>query len=218
MVGADEAGQGLIHHPGEGLPAVILGAGEGDEILGEVDAVAPVGGHKLVVGHRLGLLHLGRLAGHRGDLHRQLILPPEVLGEHIADGLLELRRFVGGDGENGGKPQLTDDLGQLGMAVNHALCLREHGKHSLLISFCYHTTFFRRCLPTNEKNAAPWSAAVHYAVFSFFLSFFSTYLPAVGLLPGMVSARLKPGIRNRAGYSVIHEAVSHRPGMSRLAR
>ena len=88
----------------------------------------------------------------------------------------------------------------------------------VLISFFYHPTFFRPAPPTNEKTAAPKGAAIHYAVFSFFLSFFSTYLPAVGLLPGMVSARLKPGIRNRAGYSVSHEAVSHRPGMSRLAR
>ena len=84
--------------------------GQRDEVLGEIQLPLAIGGQKVVVGDGRLLLHLGIGAAETGDLGGGHILPTGVLREFLPDGLLKIGGLHVVDGEDGGEPQLADDL------------------------------------------------------------------------------------------------------------
>ena len=74
----------------------------------------------MIVDDRRLLLHLGGAAADQRDLGRRHILPAGIVGKLRPDGLLEIGRLHGVDGENGGETQLANDLMGRGVAVLRA--------------------------------------------------------------------------------------------------
>ena len=127
----DKRCQGLVQPGGEIFPAGIPGAAQGDKGAGEVDPPHTVLGYELVIGNALLLLH-GQIAGSAGELRRGGFHTLGVAGEFRADGLLEIHRQVGGNGEDLREAELADHLGQLVIAVRTPFFVGKHGNHPLL--------------------------------------------------------------------------------------
>ena len=106
--------------------------GQSDEVLGEIQLPLVVLGDEVVIGHRRLLLHLGIGAAQTGDFRRGNVLPACVLREVLPDGILEISGLHAVDGENGGEPQLADDLMDGGITVVAAGTI---GKQHVTVSF-----------------------------------------------------------------------------------
>jgi hypothetical protein len=133
LVNLNKLGQGLVQPDGKVLPPLIAQSGQGNEVLGQVELPGVVGGDKIVIGHGLLGLQGGGIAG--PEPGGQLLLPGHVAGEVLADGLLKGGGLLGPDGQDGGEPQLTDDLHQLGAGIAEALVFgKQHSGYRPFVS------------------------------------------------------------------------------------
>ena len=117
------------------------GIKQGDEILGQVHLPPAVRGDEVVVGDGGSLL---QLAVH--PLGGLPLLTGHIPGEIGPDGLLELGGLGGADGQDGGKTELADDLGQLRLVImDTGMIGIEHGAIPLTGVFLY-------CIPNGRKS------------------------------------------------------------------
>ena len=126
LVDLDEGRQGLVQLRGEILPAAVAGAGQGDEFGSQVHPPHPVGGDELIIDGG-GLVLQLQIARNAGELRSRGLHPGAVARIIRPDGLLEVDRRLGPDGQDLGKTQLTDYLAQLVFPVDDTRFVGKHG-------------------------------------------------------------------------------------------
>ena len=99
LVDLNKGRQRPVQFLGKILPGGIAGAGQGDELAGEIHPPAAVCRGKLIV-DGLRLILQREIPRGAGNFRGWNFLPGTELGEFVPDGLLKVHRGLGGNGQN----------------------------------------------------------------------------------------------------------------------